>query len=564
MNRIFEEVFRAHAAVRSEALAVHRIDVSGGEGESLTRQELLEQATRGARHLAARIRPGDRVVLAHAPGLEFVVSVLAVWLAGGVVVPAGPPVTDRTRVWLEGIIRASGATLLLGDPVLLPRLKQVALFLDVEATCLQSGPEAELPAFDSGPETLALVQFTSGSTSAPRGVCVTRGQLAANLDQIARASAFDEREVAISWLPHYHNMGLIGMILLPLWVGFPTHLMSPMEFLEQPGRWLSAISRYRGTYSGGPNFAFDLAAIRTTPAEFEALDLSNWIGAFCGSEPVRVRSLERFAARFGPKGFDSCAYFPSYGMAEATLIVTGPGRLKGMNPVSLDAAALADGQVVEVPVGTEGARTLVPLGRTWGDLELAVVDPASGERVESGRVGEVWLKGSSVASGYWGEVSSPDANGPFGHVLEGRPDWLRTGDLGFLHGGELVLTGRIKELIILNGRNLHPADLEAAIAGCHPGLIASVAFALEGERSERLVIVAEVAPQVPAAALTGVEQAIRLALRNEDVTPHEVVLVAPEGILRTATGKLARFATRAAHLEGRLKPLTATAPSGGA
>ncbi|MEB3284776.1 MAG: fatty acyl-AMP ligase [Candidatus Sericytochromatia bacterium] len=554
MATVLDEIIRLTAA-RPAAMALGRLDADGLPGATLSRGELLECARGGATQLFVLIRPGDRVVLAYAPGIDFVVAVLAVWMAGGVVVTASPPTTDRTREWLLGIVRESEAALMLTNASLVPSLTPFGQLVGVPVASLAPSSAAEEAGLRRGPSDLALLQFTSGSTSAPRGVRITHENLLANLGQMMAASRFNAEDVCVTWLPHYHNMGLMGVILLPLWAGFPTHLMSPMEFLERPGRWLRAISEVRATFSGGPNFAFDLAAIRTSGAEAEGLDLSCWQAAFCGSEPVRPATLARFSKRFTPFGFDVGAFYPSYGMAEATLLVTGGAKHGGAKSFFLDAEALADGRALEVPADSPRARALVGLGRCWGDLELAIIDPDQGLRQPEGVVGEVWLRGPSVSDGYWRPVDS----NPFGHALSAETGWLRTGDLGLLLHGELILTGRMKELIIVNGRNLYPSDLEQALEGLRPRVQAAVAFAVEAQRGERLVVIAEVDAALEMEAQNHLQEEIRLALRQEDVTPHAVVLVPPGGIVRTATGKMARFATRDAYVAGALPSLIAAA-----
>ncbi|MEB3196332.1 MAG: fatty acyl-AMP ligase [Candidatus Sericytochromatia bacterium] len=537
-----------HVEAAPEALAVSRLDPQAVPAQSLTRGALHHAAQQGAQRLAGLIAPGDRVVLAHAPGLGFVTSVLAVWLAGGIVVTASPPTSDRTRDWLVAIIRESEPRLLLTDTPIVPLLAPLGQALQVPVASLETLPEHGAET-NRRPAELAVVQFTSGSTSAPRGVRVSHANLLANLQQLAEASQFGADDVCVTWLPHYHNMGLVGVLLLPLWIGFPVHLMSPLEFLERPGRWLQAISRVGATFSGGPNFAFDLATIRTSAAEAEGLDLSRWVGAFSGSEPVRASTLARFAKRFAPHGFDPRAFYPCYGMAEATVLVTGGAKMSGARTHHFDAEELGAGRALAVPADHPRARALMGLGRTWGNLQLAIVHPETGTRLAAGQVGEVWLRGDSIAEGYWKPAT---ASHPFGHRLEGSDGWLRTGDTGVLVEGDLVLTGRIKELIILNGRNLYPGDLEQALECLRPTLQTAVAFAVEAQRGERLVIVGEVDPDLDDAGRTALLEGIRLALRQEDVTPHDVVLVPPGAIERTATGKLSRFATRDAYVAGRL------------
>jgi acyl-CoA synthetase (AMP-forming)/AMP-acid ligase II/acyl carrier protein len=362
--------------------------------------------------------------------------------------------------------------------------------------------------------------------------------------------------VVVGWLPLYHDMGLIGNVLQPLYVGARAVLLSPLTFLQRPALWLAAVARYRATTSGGPNFAYDLCARKVGEEEKAGLDLSSWSVAFNGAEPVRAETVERFAAAFAPCGFRRAAFFPCYGLAEATLFVTGgaPGAGPVIRPV--DAAALERHQVADAPPGAPG-RALVGCGRAAAGQAVRIVDPESGAPCAPGRVGEVWVAGPSVAAGYWGRPEETART--FGARLAGEGPFLRTGDLGFLADGELFVTGRRKDLIILRGRNHYPQDLERTAEASHPALRpgCGAAFGVDRDGEERLVILQEV--ERSAADPAGIADAVRRAVAGEhEVAVEEVVLVRSGTVLKTSSGKVRRAACRAAYLAGELAVVART------
>ncbi|MFP2926241.1 fatty acyl-AMP ligase, partial [Pyxidicoccus sp. 3LG] len=403
---------------------------------------------------------------------------------------------------------------------------------------------------------MAFLQYTSGSTGSPRGVVLTHANLLHNSHAIQRCFEHDSNSVGVIWLPPYHDMGLIGGILQPLHVGFPVVLMSPLDFLARPMRWLQAVSRYRATTSGGPNFAYELCVRKATPELVSQLDLSSWSLAFNGAEPLHPATLQRFRETFAPCGFRPEAVYPCYGLAEATLIASG-GR-KAALPLqhSVRKDALEANEAVPVSSTDAGALTLVGCGTRLPDQELLIVEPQGRLPLPEGRVGEVWLRGPSIARGYWNRPEETEAT--FHARRADDPaagPYLRTGDLGFLRDGELFITGRLKDLIIVRGRNHYPHDLERTAVACHAALRpgCSAAFGVEATGGEQLVLVQEVDTRkaFDAAALT---EAIREAVAAEHgVVLHAVVLIEPGSLPKTSSGKVQRRATRAAWLEGQLQ-----------
>ncbi|MFW6012240.1 MAG: amino acid adenylation domain-containing protein, partial [bacterium] len=521
-----------------------------------------------ARRVAAALndRTGERALLLYPPGLEFIIAFFGCLRAGVVAVPAYPPRSRRSLPRLRAVVAEAEPAFLLTTSDLLPRMRRWADGEPWLARITTLATESDLPDpeewRDPGVEadSVAFLQFTSGSTANPKGVRVTHRNLLHNEEMIRRAFGQSERSVIVSWLPLYHDMGLIGGVLQPLYVGARMFLMSPMAFLKRPLRWLAAIDRYRGTTSGAPNFAYDRCVDAVSDEDRERLDLSSWTVAFNGAEPVRSATLERFAKAFAPAGFSRRAFFPCYGLAEATLFVTGRRPEEAVRFLSVSASSLERGR--PVPEEAAGSRHLVGCGRPWLSQRVVIADPDSHRLCPDGHVGEVWVRGSSVADGYWGR---PDETAEtFGARMATEPEeapYLRTGDLGFLWDGELFVTGRLKDLIILRGRNLYPHDLEQTCERAHPMLRAggAAAFSMDDGEVERLVVVQEVEPrrrrdrEEQARAVEKIRQALA---EEHDVAASEVLLVAAGQVPRTSSNKVRRAACREAYREGRLEVLT--------
>ncbi|MBZ4422338.1 non-ribosomal peptide synthase/polyketide synthase [Myxococcus sp. RHSTA-1-4] len=558
------ELLGVRSAEKSRERLYTFLEEVEGEETPCTYGELDARARRIARALGG-LEPGTRVVLLYPPGLEYIAGFFGCLYAGLVAVPAYPPDPsrlERTLPRLQAIIQDARATAVLTTSFILsmgeflfeqaPDLKGLHW---VATDALPEGGEAGWRAADVGPRSLAFLQYTSGSTGTPKGVMLSHANLLHNLEAIARSFRVGPGSTGVIWLPPYHDMGLIGGILEPLYGAFPTVLMSPLTFLKRPQRWLEAISRHRGTISGGPNFAFDLC-VRRIPEEARAsLDLSSWEVAFCGAEPIRTDTLERFKQAFGPRGFQQRALYPCYGLAEGTLIVTGVEQGTGAMARTLDAAALEHSRAVEVDAGTAGARELVACGPSLPDQELLIVHPEARTRCAEGEVGEIWVRGPSIAQGYWQRPEASEATFQARLASGGEERYLRTGDLGFLLRGELFVAGRLKDLVILRGRNHHPQDLERTAEQAHPALRpgCGAAFAVEVEAEERLVLVQEVDPRhgaEPAEVLAALRQALS---EHHEVQAHEVLLLEPGSIPKTSSGKIQRHACRAGFLSGALR-----------
>ncbi|MCC7265696.1 MAG: thioester reductase domain-containing protein [Candidatus Latescibacteria bacterium] len=542
--------------------------LADGEGEELrlTCGELFHRARALAACLQQRARPGTRVLLLFAPGLEYLTAFCACLCAGMTAVPVYPVRQARHLPRLRATAADCGAGLVLttaeGRALLAPLLAEAPELPGLEWVCadeVDPGLAAhwQRPAAKAG--DLAFLQYTSGSTAAPRGVELTHGNLLYNLELIHQRFGTGPGSQAVCWLPPYHDMGLIGGLLQPLYAGAHSALISPVSFLQQPLRWLQAISRFGATINGGPNFAYELCARRATPEALAQLDLSCWEVAFVGAEPVRAATLEHFAATFAPCGFRRRAFYPCYGLAEATLLVTGGQRGQGPVCLQVDRQQLRQHRVVPLPAGHPDGQTLVGCGRPAPDQALAIVDPQTCRRCPPGEVGEIWLTGPGVARGYWNRLAETAQT--FGARLadEGTGPYLRTGDLGFVQEGELFVAGRLKDLIILRGRNHHPQDLEASVSRSHPALVGdgAAAFAVEQDGGEELVVAQEVERrQLKDLDTAQVAGAIRRALWTEhELAAHTVVLLRPGTLPRTSSGKVQRHACRTAFLEGALAAL---------
>ncbi|HVS00719.1 MAG TPA: amino acid adenylation domain-containing protein, partial [Thermoanaerobaculia bacterium] len=495
---------------------------------------------------------GERVLLLYPPGLEFVAGFLGCLYGGAIVVPAYPPRSNRPDSRLTAIVKDARPRFALTTPALAQLAEGYAERV-VAAEELDPGLAERW--VQPAANEIAFLQYTSGSTATPKGVMVTHRGLVHNEWMIQSAFGQSEESVIVGWLPLYHDMGLIGNVLQPLFAGATCVLMSPVAFLQQPVRWLRAISRYRATTSGGPNFSYELCARKIDAASREGLDLSSWQVAYNGAEPVRADTLRRFAEAFAPCGFRSESFYPCYGLAEATLFVTGGSPGQGAAIREVDAEALGRNEAGPAKAGRP-SRALVACGRPWLDQQLRIVDPESGRTLDEGRVGEVWVGGESVAAGYW---NRPDeTRESFGAGLQGEDGrFLRTGDLGFLAGGDLFITGRVKDLVIIRGRNHYPQDIELTAERSHPALKpgGGAAFSVEVDGEERLVIVQEV-ERIWRRDLDGVTEAVRRAVAEEHEVPvHAVALIKPNTLPKTSSGKVRRRACREQFLAGQLEVL---------
>ncbi|MGO8690604.1 MAG: aminotransferase class I/II-fold pyridoxal phosphate-dependent enzyme [Thermoguttaceae bacterium] len=535
------------------------------DGETQQVRLTYEELDRKARSIGAWLESldlvGQRALLLYPAGLDFVAGFLGCLYAGVVAVPVYPPRRNRSLERIQAIADDAEAKVALTTDTVLgriealidetPHLKELS-WLD---TChLPEGLDERWQLPDIHGDTLAFLQYTSGSTGTPKGVVLNHANLVHNSALISHAFEHTRSCMGVFWLPSYHDMGLIGGILQPLYIGRPNVLMSPMTFLQKPYRWLSAISRFAATTSGGPNFAYDLCVQKITAEQRKTLDLSRWTVAFNGAEPVRAETLDRFSEVFEPCGFRREAFYPCFGLAEATLIVSGGYVAKPPVVRDFQAQALANNRVVPSAPGAAGGRRLVGCGETLPDQKIAIADPEDLTTCPPGWIGEIWVHGTSVAQGYWRQPEATDAT--FHAYLKdsGEGPFLRTGDLGFIADGELFVTGRLKDLIIVHGTNYYPQDVERTVQQSHPRLRrdCGAAFTAERDGREELVVVQEV-ERHKKADFGPVFRAIRRAVAGQhDLHLDAIVLVKAGSIPKTSSGKIQRHACRHGYLNGTL------------
>ena len=545
--------FHDHVGRNPEKPALIFLRDGEEDARTLTFAELYQRAVSVSLFLAEKVPQGGRALLLHPPGLEFCSALLGCFYAGVVAIPTYPPASKLNSRSGERFLRLaqqSETTVLLTD-----RANQARLLAHFKSTNLRilATDQGNLPQSLASPQDtpwpegdkndLALIQYSSGSTGLPRGAMLTHANLTANLNAIQARFQLDESSLVVSWLPPYHDMGLMGGILSAFQGGYTLVMMEPRHFLQKPFRWLKAIDRYGADVSGGPNFAFDHCSERISADQRETLDLSRWRLAFCGAETVRARTLRRFAGTFAASGFQAAALFPCYGLAEATLMATAVERGTGLNTV----------------LQSSGGAEMVCCGEPGAGFDLLIVDPDTGRVVPPGTTGEIWLQGESVAQGYWNE---PEATRDiFLNRLPGKQGlWLRTGDLGFLQEQGLYVNGRLKDLVVLRGRNYHPADLEDVVSACHPALELHGCIAFSQDDRD-LILAAE----VRRTARHGLDfQRVIRSVQNAlwesfELVANQVVLLSPGSLARTTSGKISRTACKSQFLSGVWKPLTGEA-----
>lgn len=537
----------------------------GDSATTLTYSALQSRALAVAGEITQKCMPGDRVVLGYEQGIDYVAGFLGCVYAGVVAVTSAPPTELRRSERLIRLLDDSGARAILSNGAAKAAFEAVQARVTLIDTDHIAAPALTQPVTPEA-EQLMFLQYTSGSTSAPKGVMLTHGSIGANLRAILADTQPDEGSIYMSWLPLYHDMGLIFMTLAPLFAGRPVHLMSPAEFLRFPERWLQAISDLGATITAAPNFAYRLCCDRVQGRKAEALNLSSMRRFINGSEPIRVEDMELFLDTFAASGLCPEAMTGGYGMAELGVYAClGPAFV---TDTYFDAQLLADeARAVALPSAAQGTcpparavRRLAACGApNAAHFDLRIVDPETGTEQAEGASGEIWIAGPSVGRGYW---RNPQATAEtFGAALAPVPDgfgqngYLRTGDIGFMHDGQLFICGRSKEMMILRGRNLFPADICEAVELVGPAMRGrrAAAFTVPGEPDEELVIVCAARAANPDAAGTVIRQIIAAVSREIGVVPVDIVIVSNRALSRTTSGKVQHAALRKAYLEGGLE-----------
>ena len=554
-----------------------------GESEelSLTYGELEQKAKAIAAYLQSVTSPQDRVLLLYPAGLDYITAFFGCLYAGVIAIPAYPPRPNRSLNRIQNILNNAQTDIALTNSDTFQSLeKQLAKTPELKklrwiATNAIAPSQAENwrePNLNE--DSIAFLQYTSGSTAEPKGVKIAYKNLLHNLEAIHRCFRHSPQSKGVIWLPPYHDMGLIGGILQPLYGGFPVTLMSPLMFLQNPLRWLRAISNTQATTSGGPNFAYDLCVRKFKPEQLAGLDLSSWQVAFNGAEPINHETLKQFTETFSPYGFDPSAFYPCYGMAEATLIISGGSGNEAIVTKTVQRKALEENKIIPSDAKDINPHTLVSCGRSTIDQKIAIVHPETLISCQPGEVGEIWVSGSSVAQGYWQQPQVTEAT--FNAYLKDTNEgpFLRTGDLGFLDRGELFFTGRLKDMIVIKGRNHYPQDIEKTVEETNPWIrpsgVASFSIDLAGE--EKLVVVAEVERRYWSSSRSSANkngnstsdiisvkdltQSIKREIsKNHDLQAYTILLLKPGALPKTSSGKIQRHACRADFLNGDLEGL---------
>ena len=539
------------------------IFLQNGEAD-LTTSITYAELDKRARVIASYLQSyrGERALLLYPSGLEFITAFFGCLYAGVVAVPIYPPKHNQKLYRLLSIVNDAQAKVALTTTSILSDIEKrweeeaELSHLNWVATDTIETNYQDFILKSVTPENLAFLQYTSGSTGMPKGVIISHGNLMHNEQMIQQAFGHTADTIVVGWLPFYHDMGLIGNVLQPLYLGKPAILMSFVTFLQKPIRWLQAISRYKATTSGGPNFAYDLCLKKIKPEQLAELDLSSWEVAFTGAEPVIAQTLEEFARYFAPCGFRNEAFYPCYGMAETTLFVSG--GLKQAKPIirQVDGTALLENKVVNPTQKDQEVRAIVGCGRPWLGQKIAIANPESKTQCLEGEVGEIWVSGASVAQGYWRKPQQTEATFNAYLLDTGEGPFLRTGDLGFLLDGELFVTGRLKDVIIIQGQNYYPQDIELTVENSHPALRPNcgAAFTLDFKGSEQLVIVQEVERSyirnLDVREIAG--NIIEAVGAEHSLQVYATVLVKTGSIPKTSSGKIRRRACRAEFLSGSL------------
>ena len=565
------DILQWRAASQPHKLAFRFLTDGEFEEVVITYKELDRRARSIGALLQASAKPGDRALILFPPGLDFIAAYLGCLYAKIVAIPAFPPHPVRIEKNLPAILciaadakpsvalltRSLFDVLKSRDEVRagLFNMKLIVTDEDKTGAWAEQWQRPDITGND-----LAFLQYTSGSTTLPKGVMITHGNLLHNMTLIEKSFGVTDQTHGIIWLPPYHDMGLISGILQPLYSGILVTLMPYMMFLQRPFRWLQAISHFHGTASGGPNFAYDLCVKKITREQREQLDLSRWEVAFNGAEPVYHKTLDQFAEYFAPCGFHRDAFLPCYGLAESTLLVTGGPKSISLKKIHLVNSALEKNKILISPESTGNTRTVISCGHNQSDQKIRIVNPETLKPCNVDEVGEIWLSGPCVAKGYWNKP--PETELTFGAQLSNNEEetYLRTGDLGFQKDGDYYITGRIKNLIISEGKNHYPQDIERTVESSHPAILpgGSVAFSINNDGPERIIIVAEIKHR---SNINEEEliKTIRYSISmHHGITIDDIRLTNPGAIPRTTSGKKRHFLCREYYLKGTLKEITLT------
>ncbi len=560
-SRTLVELLQSRARLNGGKTAYIFLEDGDSHETPITYAELDRRARAIAAELDKAGAAGGRALLLYPPGLEYIAAFFGCLYARVTAVPAYPPRLNRPMPRIQAIVQDADAHFALATTKILDSIEARAAhepflhelhWIDTERIS-STGPIAWQPS-EIPDSQIAFLQYTSGSTSTPKGVMLTHANLMVNLEMIRHGFQLSESESSAFWLPSYHDMGLIGGILAPMYIGGTSTLMSPVAFLQRPARWLQAISRFKATVTGAPNFAFELCVDKLTAKQKAGLDLSSLRLVFAGAEPVRPDTVNRFSAAFAPQGFRRETFYPCYGLAEGTLLVAGgygPGQLVVQ---AFDKASLTQNRVLPVEESPT-AQTFIGCGQPLLNEQIIIVHPDDSSPCAPDEIGEIWVQGGNVALGYW---DRPEVNRATfdARATTGAGPFLRTGDLGFFHGGQLFITGRLKDLIIIRGKNHYPQDIEETVESAHPAIekASTAAFSYDADNEEVLAVICEVSRQHRDGHLDEVLPALRQAIaERHGLKVHAISLVKPLTIPKTSSGKIKRHEAKQAFLNGELE-----------
>jgi acyl-CoA synthetase (AMP-forming)/AMP-acid ligase II len=560
------DVLQQRAMHQPQKLA-YRLLKDGEEEEiRLTYRELDRRARAVGALLQTATQPRDRVLLLFPTGLDFIAAYFGCLYAGVIAIPLTPPHPARIEKSLAAMLRmmddAKPAVALLNTPLFTAITAKQSVKEKFSKLRLLVTDRKDLDSWadrwavqEMKGKDLAFLQYTSGSTTTPKGVMVSHANLLHNLSVLETSMELTVDSQIVTWLPPYHDMGLIGGILQGVYTGYTVTLIPHLLFLQRPIRWLKAISKFKATTSGGPNFAYELCLRKVKPAQRDQLDLSSWKIAFNGAEPIYHKTLEQFADFFAPCGFRREAFFPCYGLAEATLMVVGGPKWRELVRKKVRRSALENREVVAASSADTDSQTLVSSGQNLANQDLRIVDPETLSLCLPDQIGEIWVSGPSVASGYWNNTSATTA--AFAAYLSDNEEgpFLRTGDLGFINDGELYVTGRLKNLIIIDGKNHYPHDLERTLGQAHPAIrpAGCAAFSIEEAGRERIVVIVEIQHRSEATP-EAIHNAVRKAIaENHELKVYDIKLALPGSIPKTTSGKIKHFLCKKNYISSTFK-----------
>jgi len=534
----------------------------GIEADRLSYQQLEQQAQAIAAHLQGLGDMGDRALLLYPPGLDFIAAFFGCLYAGVIAVPGYPPKANQSLTRIKAIAADANPRFVLTTTGVSThqerwrsQLRALAALPWLETDRIDPEGRQQWQPPTLNPNTLALLQYTSGSTGTPKGAMVTHANLLINCEDLDRGWKHDSDSIIVSWLPTFHDLGLIYGVIEPLYKGCCAYLMSPLSFLLRPIRWLQVISQYQATHSAAPNFAYDLCVRKIKPEERSRLNLTSWRMALNGAEPVRASIVKEFAQAFAPCGFNLSAFCPGYGLAEATLKVAAVPQDEPPRFYAVDSEALKQHQV-KPPQAGRPVQTLVGCGRSEIDTQIRIVDPESLRQCPPDAIGEIWVSGATVVQGYWNNPTATTETFQAYMADTKAGPFLRTGDLGFVHDGQLFVTGRLKEMILIQGRNHYPQDIEQTVANCHPAIVSGgvAAFAVDRDGEERLIVVSEIQRHHlrslnPSDVLTQIRKTVAA---EHDLRVQGIALIKPGTLPKTSSGKIQRRACRQQFCQNQL------------